>query len=127
MATKRAWTFSSFEDLEAKYADGLFDCNDIAEITDPMILDWCERLSDWAPKVALCFNLSTSNVTLDRMSQCEMAEVRRLVCYHPNVSMETLERLQYDGDRDIRETASEYLDRKMKASRPRTRSRYSRA
>lgn len=123
---KKKWTFASFEDLEEEWNQGHFDCDDITDIDDSLVLDWCERIDDWAPKVALCFNRFTSAVTLDRISQAELPELRRLVCYHQNTSLETLERLLEDGDRDTRETAQEYLQKKQspywnrrKANRPR--------
>jgi hypothetical protein len=112
MANKK-WTFSNFDDLEEEWNEGRFDCDDIADIDDPLVLDWCERINDWAPKVALCFNRYTSAVTLDRISQAELPELRRLVCYHQNASLETLERLLEDGDRETRETAEEYLQKKQ--------------
>ena len=112
MANKK-WTFSNFDDLEEDWNEGRFDCDDIADINDPLVLDWCERINDWAPKVALCFNRHTSSVTLDRISQAELPELRRLVCYHQNTSLETLERLLEDGDRETRETAEEYLQKKQ--------------
>lgn len=112
MPNKKNWVFKSFEDLEERYLDGRFDCDDIANFNDPMVLDWVSRLSDWAPKVALCFNHNTSAVTLDRISQCEMSELRRLTAFHKNCSLETLERMLSDGDRDIRETAREYLTKR---------------
>ena len=77
MAQRKQWRFHNFDDMAAKYADGWFDCDDIAEFHDPIILDWCARLSDWAPKIALCFNKYVSVVTLDRISQHEMPELRR--------------------------------------------------
>lgn len=110
---KNKWQFSNFEDLEEQWNEGLFDCDDIADIDDPLVLDWCERINDWAPKMALCFNRYTSAVTLDRISQAELPELRRLVCYHPNTSFETLERLLEDGDREARDTAGEYLEKKQ--------------
>jgi len=110
---KKKWTFSNFEDLEEEWKQGHFDCDDISDIDDSLVLDWCERIDDWAPKVALCFNRHTSAVTLDRISQAELPELRRLVCYHQNTSMETLERLLDDGDRETRETAREYLQKKQ--------------
>jgi hypothetical protein len=109
MVSSNGWKFSSFEDLEAKWNKGQFDCDDIADFNDPMVLDWCSRLEDWAPKVALCFNRKTSAVTLDRISQHDMPELRRLVCYHKNVSMETLERLLNDFDKITVESAREAL------------------
>ena len=112
MPNMKKWVFKSFEDLEEKYLDSKFDCDDIAEFNDPMVLDWVSRLADWAPKVALCFNRHTSAVTLDRISQSEMSELRRLVSFHRNCSLETLERMLKDGDRDIRETAREYLTKR---------------
>ena len=112
MPKKQNWIFKSFEDLEEKYLDGKFDCDDIAEFSDPMVLDWISRLSDWAPKVALCFNHYTGSVTLDRISQSGMPELRRLVSFHKNCSLETLERMLTDGDRDIRETAADYLTKR---------------
>ena len=117
------WVFSSFEDLEEKWNEGKFDCDDMADIRDPLILDWCERIDDWAPKVALCFNRFTSSVTLDRISQSELSELRRLVCYHKNTSTETLERLLEDGDRDTRETALEYLEKRNYKVKRKTRVR----
>ena len=112
MATKKQWHFSSYEDLETKYFDGYFDCDDITDINDPIILDWCSRLEDWAPKVALCFNRYTSSVTLDRVSQHEMPELRRLVCYHKNCTTETMERLLDDGDKFVRDSAQECLEKR---------------
>lgn len=109
MAAKKQWVFRSFEDVEERYLKGEFDCDDIADFDDPMVLDWCERLTDWAPKVALCFNPNTSPVTLDRISQHEMPELRRLVCFHKNTTPETLERLLNDGDRECRDSAATYL------------------
>ena len=111
MASSNGWRFSSYEDLEAKWNKGQFDCDDIADFNDPMVLDWCSRLDDWAPKVALCFNRQTSSVTLDRISQHEMPELRRLVCHHKNASMETLERLLNDSDRITVESAREALNK----------------
>lgn len=114
---KPSWNFSSYEDLEEKYLRGEFDCDDISAFDDPLILDWCERLADWAPKVALCFNKNTSAVTLDRLSQCDLLQVRRLVCYHTNASIETLERLLADGERECRESAQERLETKASGKR----------
>jgi len=114
---KKFWNFSSFEDFEEKYLQGEFDCDDISFFDDPVILDWCERLADWAPKVALCFNKHTSAVTLDRLSQCDLPQVRRLVCYHKNTSIQTLERLLQDGDRECRESAQEYLEQRTAGKR----------
>lgn len=111
MANRNEMVFKSFDDLEEKYLRGEFDCDDISGFSDPMVLDWCERLDDWAPKVALCFNLHTSAVTLDRISQHEMPELRRLVCFHKHTSAETLERLLADGDRECRESAALYLEK----------------
>ncbi|MEE8577795.1 MAG: HEAT repeat domain-containing protein [candidate division Zixibacteria bacterium] len=111
MAKKQTWNFKSCEDMEEKYLKGEFDCDDVTCFTNPMWLDWCERLDDWAPKVALCFNHHTTPVTLDRLSQCDMPEVRRLVCFHKNTSVQTLERLLTDGDRECRESAALYLDK----------------
>lgn len=122
MANKK-WTFAGFEDLEEKWEKGLFDCDDIADISDPLVLDWCERLNDWTSKVALCFNRFTSAVTLDRISQAPLPELRRLVCYHQNTSIETLERLLEDGDRETRETADEYLEKKQRTNRNHRKSR----
>jgi len=122
MANKK-WTFAGFEDLEEKWEKGLFDCDDIADISDPLVLDWCERLNDWTSKVALCFNRFTSAVTLDRISQAPLPELRRLVCYHQNTSIETLERLLEDGDRETRETAGEYLEKKQRTYRNHRKSR----
>ncbi|HUV31629.1 MAG TPA: hypothetical protein VMY05_11145 [Acidobacteriota bacterium] len=112
MANNKRWHFLSFEDLEAKYNDGYFDCDDVAEFTDPIVLDWCARLDDWAPKVALCFNRHSSAVTLDRISQHEMPELRRLVCYHRSCSTETMERLLDDGDKFVRDAALECLEKR---------------
>ena len=112
--------FASYEDLEEKWQRAYFDCDDIADLDDPIVLDWCSRLEDWAPKVALCFNRNTSAVTLDRISQHEMAELRRLVCYHQNCSVETLERLLNDFDKITVESAQEALG-KIGGSRPRRR------
>jgi hypothetical protein len=112
MGNKKQWHFSSFEDLETRYVDGYFDCDDIADFTDPILLDWCARLEDWAPKVALCFNRNTSAVTLDRISQHELSELRRLVCYHKNCTTETMERLLDDGDKDVRDAAVESLEKR---------------
>ena len=112
MPKKNGWIFNSYEDLEENYLQGQFDCDEISQFDDPMILDWCERLDDWAPKVALCFNKHTSPVTLDRISQSEMPELRRLVCMHKNCSIETLERLLHDGDRECRESARTYLEKR---------------
>ncbi|MBD3257552.1 hypothetical protein GF377_03890 [candidate division GN15 bacterium] len=109
MPNKNGLKFASFEDLEDKWNRAQFDCDDIADIDDPIVLDWCSRLDDWAPKVALCFNRNTSAVTLDRISQHEMAELRRLVCYHQNCSIETLERLLTDFDKITVESADEQL------------------
>lgn len=122
MANKK-WTFAGFEDLEEKWESGLFDCDDIADISNPLVLDWCERLNDWTSKVALCFNRFTSAVTLDRISQAPLPELRRLVCYHQNTSIETLERLLEDGDRETRETACEYLEKKQRTYGNRRKSR----
>ena len=112
--------FVNYEDLEEKWQRAYFDCDDIADINDPIVLDWCSRLEDWAPKVALCFNRNTSAVTLDRISQHEMAELRRLVCYHQNCSVETLERLLNDFDKITVESAQEALG-KVGGSRPKRR------
>lgn len=114
MKKKQNWHFSSFEELEQKWFEGQFDCDDLADFTDPIILDWCERIEDWAPKVALCFNRNTSAVTLDRLSQHKMPEIRRLVCFHKNCSVETLTRLFNDGDEACRNAAHEYLEQKGK-------------
>ncbi|MBU0983092.1 MAG: hypothetical protein KKA42_04430 [candidate division Zixibacteria bacterium] len=116
MATKRRWNFESFEDVWQAWNAGEFTCDDIADFESPMLLDWVARLDDWAPKVALCFNRQTSAVTLDRISQHDMPELRRLVCYHPNVSVETLHRLLDDGDRLTAEASAEGLDRYAKAN-----------
>lgn len=112
--------FATYEDLEEKWRRAQFDCDDIADIDDPIVLDWCSRLDDWAPKVALCFNRNTSQVTLDRISQHEMAELRRLVCYHQNCSVETLERLLSDFDKITVESAYEALS-KIEGYRPKRR------
>lgn len=117
MSAKKKWSFPNYETIEQQWYEGKFDCDDIADFNDPLVLDWCSRIDDWAPKVALCFNRYTSAVTLDRISQSEMAELRRLVCFHRNTSMETLERLLTDGDRETRETAQTYLERRPKATR----------
>ena len=111
MASKNSWRFTSFEDLYQKWSSDQFICDDIADFTDSLVLDWCSRLDDWAPKVALCFNRKTSAVTLDRISQHDMPELRRLVCFHQNCSVETLERLLGDNDRFTAESAAEQLDR----------------
>ncbi len=112
MARNDKWRFAGFEDLEQQWFEGQFDCDNIGEFTDPLVLDWCSRLDDWAPKVALCFNPHTSAVTLDRVSQCSTPEVRRMVCYHPNCSVETLERLMSDPDEQCRNTARECLEKR---------------
>jgi hypothetical protein len=119
MAKQKNWRFESFEELEERYLKSEFDCDDIADFTDSLVLDWCERLDDWAPKVALCFNRHTSSVTLDRISQSKLPELRRLVCYHRNVSMETMERLLNDGDRECREAAGLYLEKRAQTARTR--------
>ena len=111
MATRKNWKFTSYDDLQAKWNKAQFDCDDISDFSDPLVLDWCSRLDDWAPKVALCFNRKTSAVTLDRISQHEMPELRRLVCYHKNASVETLERLLGDFDKITVESAREALGR----------------
>ena len=111
MPKNGSWRFHNFDDLKVQWEQGAFTCDDIADFTDPLVLDWCSRLEDWAPKVALCFNRNTSAVTLDRVSQHEMAELRRLVCYHQNCSVETLERLLDDFDKATVESANEQLEK----------------
>lgn len=111
MAKKTDWRFSSYDDLLFKWNSGEFTCDDIADLKDPLVLDWCARLEDWAPKIALCFNRKTSSVTLDRMSQHEMPELRRLVCFHPNCSMETLERLTADFDNITVDSACQQINK----------------
>lgn len=114
MASRNHWQFASYEDLRSKWQRGNFDCDDIGDFTDPLVLDWVSRLEDWAPKVALCFNRNTTPVTLDRISQHEMSELRRLVCFHQNCSIETLERLLEDSDPSTRDSALEQLERRIK-------------
>ena len=109
MAQKTDWRFASYDDLLLKWNSGDFSCDDIADVKDPLVLDWCSRLEDWAPKVALCFNRHTSQVTLDRLSQNEMPELRRLVCFHKNCSVETLERLTGDFDNITVQSACQQL------------------
>ncbi len=112
MAGKGNYRFPAFEDFAQAWYQGDFDCDSIADFNDPLVLDWCSRLEDWAPKVALCFNRFTGAVTLDRISQHEMPELRRLTCFHRNVSVETLQRLLGDSDQICRETAQEYLEKR---------------
>jgi hypothetical protein len=128
MPTNGNWKFHNYDDLKQQWEDGAFTCDDIADFTDPLVLDWCSRLEDWAPKVALCFNRNTSAVTLDRVSQHEMPELRRLVCYHQNCAVETLERLLNDFDKATVESAQEQLGKLVggpswSPSRPRSKSR----
>jgi hypothetical protein len=61
--------------------------------------------------VAVLFNRYCSQVTLDRLSQSEIPEIRRLVCYHKNVSPETLGRMLEDHDFTVRETGRQYLEK----------------
>ena len=48
------------------------------------------------------------------LSQHKMPEIRRLVCFHKNCSVETLTRLFNDGDEACRNAAHEYLEQKGK-------------
>ena len=118
MTKKRNWSFKSFEELQDCWDQDKFDCDDVADFRDSLILDWCSRLEDWTPKIAVCFNRYTSAVTLDRISQHEMPELRRLVCFHQNCSVQTLERLLEDSDYSCRQTALEYLNKADKSYRP---------
>lgn len=114
MAHKKQWNFSSFDALQDKWHSGQFSCDDVADLRNSIWLDWCSRLDDWAPKVAVCFNRNTGPVTLDRIAQHEMSELRRLACYHCNCSAETLERLLEDTDPLCRDSAREQLEKKFK-------------
>lgn len=112
MALTNGWRFASFDDFAESWFTGKFDCESIASFTDPIVLDWCSRLEDWAPQVAVCFNKQTSAVTLDRISQHEMPELRRLVCFHSNTSVQTLQRLLLDQNQLCRESAQEALEKR---------------
>lgn len=112
MALTNGWKFASFDDFAESWFTGKFDCESIATFTDPIVLDWCARLEDWAPQVAVCFNKFASAVTLDRISQHDMPELRRLVCFHSNTSVQTLQRLLTDQNQLCRESAQEALEKR---------------
>lgn len=121
MAAKTHRHFGSFEDFSKEWFQGIYDCDSIADFEDPILLDWCSRLEDWAPKIALCFNRNTSEVTLDRIAQSEMPELRRLVCFHRNTSIQTLQRLLEDPDDICRGSAQEFLEKRSRANGHRPR------
>ncbi len=111
MARKSPRLFKSFEDFALAYEDGRFDTDDITDLKDPILLDWCARLTDWAPAVAVLFNREASAVTIDRIAQHEMPELRRLACMHPSCSIQTLQRMALDSDKDVQTTAEEFLQK----------------